>query len=382
MSIVLLYIVELNEWRSPVGPARPWVGGHLGEPPILWRPVDYMGQAPLAPLLAWVVESTPSYLLLLAPVSRDGVQRGPGDAHTALHFIGHDGEVVSHHLACKADRLTVQRYQRHLLVVKDHNMHPEGVADACLDDDHHPSYPSVAGWLLAAEDVAVPPLPVILPTEGCNLSGGWSLAITRGSIEELVSSGHLRFDTAWRLYLFEAGTQLRLWASRRIDEAFDTVYRYPTLDGEQLLRHALGFTMLPQTEVEAPGSGAVPGAWALWSPDLLHAARVDADGRLSFWRCAIAYEGEEAPFQALHHVAYGITGHAQPTISSVGVIPTKTSWMGTGLPPAEAGGGVVTGLPCFPALRWTEGTLNRPEDTWTHPIGRDAAQHVPSYILR
>lgn len=40
-------------------------------------------------------------------------------------------------------------------------------------------------------------------------------------------------------------------------------------------------------------------------------------------------------------------------------------------------GAVVTGLPCFPTLRFEEGCFGRPEDFWQHPVSRDAVLLPP-----
>lgn len=397
---VVTYDLRRNSFRSPCGPTRALPGGHAGQAPVPWRPVAgaTVADAVGAPLHAWVLEATANYLLLLAPTSRDGVQRRSGDdsPHSAVHFIGHAGEVVSHHLPCNALRLTVQRYDDHLLFVKDQAEHPE---DACMDDDWHPSYPRVAAWLLCAEDTAVPPVPVHLPGKeqgwGAADERPWSLVLARGNLTEIAPSHRLSQDTAPRLYLLEEGspeqpTLLRLWATRRVDDATNILYQRHTLDGEQLVRHALAFSPLFESEIDMldfpePGAlrdGGASGAWLVWSPDIRHAARI-IGGRFAFWRCALAFAGESAELVASKHRAYVAAVSHASEVSPAEVLPLgKWGWEGMHLPADCASNGVVTGLPCFPALRRAEGTYQRPEDWWIHPVGGDAAQHASLSVYR
>uniref|UniRef100_A0A7S1WD05 Uncharacterized protein n=1 Tax=Alexandrium catenella TaxID=2925 RepID=A0A7S1WD05_ALECA len=352
-------------------------------------------------LRAWLLEATADYLVLLAPVSRDGVQRGGEGPHAAVHFVGHDGEVVSHHLACSPTTVMVQRYDGYMLFAKDAEEHAAGDLDACLDDDWHPSYPQVAAWLLSADDVAMPPLPVHLPDVSRGWAGrgsAWSVVLARGQLEELAEHHHLRHDTAPRLYLLEIGPAVRLWASRRVDEAFDTLYQRHGLDGLQLLRHSLSFSPLDQSQlgVQAIGGENAGGAWLLWSPELRHTGQVASGagpggGKLTFWRCAVGFAGEPADLRARRRCAYLSAAEATPEISPVEVLPVgRKAWEGhpnlwEAHPwPREDARAlcVVSGLPCYPALRRQEGTLDRPEDWWVHPSGRDASLHLPVALLR
>lgn len=326
-------------------------------------------------LKAWILESGPDSLVLLAPVSRDGIQRGDdSDVHTALHFVGSQGEVVSHHMACHSLRLTVQRYADYILVVKDFEEHPPD-QDACMDDNWHPSYSSIAGWLFSAGDAAVPPMPVHLPTAEQGWSGtncSWSLALARGNIQELAPSRGLQLDTAPRLYLLEAGAGLRLWASRRVDDSYHTVLQRVTLDGKELVRHSLGFEEVPGSTLELYDTTAL-GAWMLWSPELQHAARVGLQSRkLLFWRCAVTFAAEQQDFKSSCQHAYRMAAQASPWHSSVGLSPLHLGWRRCGLSAEDASGGTaVSGLPSFPTMHWQEATYNRPQDHWTYPITRD-----------
>jgi len=389
LEIVLLYSVLQNEWGPLVGPARTTAQGHAGEPPVRWRPVELGKVACVTPpalLRAWLLESTPDYLMLLSPVGRDGVQRSNNDVHSAIHFIGRSCEVVTHHMACSPSRLTMQRYDKYMLFVKDFDEHLEDQPDACLDDNWHPSYPRIAGWLVAAEDIAVPPLPIQLPDaregfKACASSSGgsWSLALARGNIEELAPTYQLRMDTAPRVLLLEMGDVLRIWASRRVDDAFGVVYERHTLDGTKLIRHALGFQPIERSLLEVGAAGvAAPGAWALWVPDIQHVARVGPTEKIAFWRCAVMFEGEVSGLQALNPCAYEAPAEAVVEVSPLEVSPLCASWGACGRGSDDArGGAVVTGLPIFPELRWSEATFNRPEDHWLHPVGRDVAGHAP-----
>jgi len=329
----------------------------------------------------------PEGIVLLAPVSRDGVQRGGDrDIHTAVHLIGLNGEVISHHLASHPLHLTMQRYANHLLFVKDFEEHPPGHENACLDDDWHHSYPRVAGWLLSAEDTAVPPMPLHLPSAQEGWSGSassWSVVLARGNIEDLAPSRQLLHDTAPRLYLLEAGSRLRLWASRRVDDSYDTVFQRVTFDGSDLVRHSFGFTEVPGSTLELL-DGSAFGAWALWSPDLQHAARIGWQSRkLVFWRCAVAFAGEEQRLKASSFHAYAMPAEAKPYLSSVGLAPLHLGWQRFGFSPEDATfSSPVSGLPTFPALRWQDADYSRQEDTWLHPVAKDASQHATSAVFR
>eukprot|EP00445_Apocalathium_hangoei_P014318 CAMPEP_0203869430 /NCGR_PEP_ID=MMETSP0359-20131031/17703_1 /ASSEMBLY_ACC=CAM_ASM_000338 /TAXON_ID=268821 /ORGANISM="Scrippsiella Hangoei, Strain SHTV-5" /LENGTH=610 /DNA_ID=CAMNT_0050788041 /DNA_START=88 /DNA_END=1918 /DNA_ORIENTATION=- len=394
LDTVLLFDVMQNAFLPPVSPTRPNCGGHVGEAPVRWRPVDgtWGSSAPGLSLRAWVLESSPEFLLLLAPVCRDGVQRTAEDPHSALHLVGYGGEVVSHHLPCKATRLILQRYDKYFLLVKDPQEHPTGKGGACMDDDWHPSHDRVAAWLLSADDFAVPPLPVMLPGARSAFCMGadssWSLAIARGSLEELAANYHLRQDTSQRLYLLEDGPTLRLWASRRLDDAFDALYEQHTFDGARLLRHAMDFEPLPQSSVEVGKSAG--GSWLLCSPDLRHLARLSCAGtgagRLAFWRCALNFDGEALSAKASRRRALAAAAVPAETSSfSPGQLLPKASyrdrggsaWDSCALPSRDARSTLVTGLPCFPTVRREDGTFAKTEAWWIHPISRDAAQLPP-----
>lgn len=320
-----------------------------------------------------------------------------------------------------------------MLFIKDHDAHPED-EDRHLDDDWHPSYPRLAAWLLNADDAAVPPLQVHLPASSDGWKGvrggcSWSLVLCRGNLEELAPSVHMRWDSAPRLYLLEAGAeQFQLWASRRVDESFDTIYQRDTLDGREILRHSLSFSPVPHsqlyglTDVAAGGSAA---SWQLWSPELRHAARVasalaptpsvpsspagagtstvsrvdDATRmfggsgsgtvKMTFWRCRMCFAGESEDIRAQHPCAYTSVAEATPKISPVEVLSYgrrgweghPRSWEAHGLPQADTSATtLVTGLPCFPTHRRGESTVARPEDRWLQTLGQDATLHIPQAL--
>jgi hypothetical protein len=268
--------------------------------------------------------------------------------------------------------------------VKDFDEHPSDRPDSCLDDNWNPSYPGVAGWLLNFADVAVPPLEVHLPGAGDGWGGAtssWSLVIARGNVESLAPSRGLQFDAAPRLFLLESGPILRLWASRRIDDSYDTIFQRFTFDGRELVRHSLSFQEVSQSCLELGGSSAF-GIWMMWSPDLLHAARVSSKSRrLSFWRCAITFGEEQHGMKSSMPHAYRMAVESKPVHSSVEEMPLHLGCLPYGITPEHRTHScMVSGLPNFPTLRWTEGGFN--EDHWVHPVSRDAAQHVPSMILR
>jgi len=376
LSQVLLFDARLNRWSPPAGASRGGAGA--GRPPVEFRPVPG-GAAKPAPLHAWLIESTPQYVLLIAPVSRDGAQRGSTGAHSALHFIGLDAEVVSHHLHCNPERLTVQRYADHFLFAKDADVHPAERPDDCLDDDWQPDYPSIAGWLLAVENVAVPPLEILLPAD--RLTWGqsptdWSLGMARGAVEELAQSHHQKYDAHPRLYLMDP--EFRLWASRRVDDAFDTLYQRTTFDGPQLVRHGLSFELIEQDEVVGP-----EGNWDLWSLDLMWAARIGtrgANARLCFWQCPVAFDTDITEARSLHNVAYNSMMTTVPNVSAVEASAVPGAWVGSALPADLANPQVASGLPCYPAHHWHEGDFHHTDDVWRHPVGRDAAQLCPSSV--
>jgi hypothetical protein len=280
----------------------------------------------------------------------------------------------------------MQRYKDHILLAKDFEEHPPDQADSCLDDNRLPSYEGIAGWLLSAEDVAVPPLTVNLPSveQGWSAAAcSWSLVLARGSVEELAATRALRLDTLPRLYLLEAGTSLRLWVSRRVDDSYDTVFRRVTLDGTELVRHSLVFEEMPQSALELYDTDA-HGAWALWSPDLLHAARVGSTSRkLLFWRCAFTFVDAQQELKASVPEAYRMATEARPWCSPVEMLPQNLGWRRCGLSAEDvAGPFIMSGLPNFPTIRWQEGSFNRPEDHWLHPVARDPAQHASSILFR
>jgi len=325
--------------------------------------------------------------VLLAPVRHDGAQRGPEeDSHTAVLFLGHAGETISHLLECSAADLVAQRYDAYFLFSREGAL---GRADEQEEAGLLPRGPEAAAWLLAAEDAAVPPLPVLLPAagEGWSRGSGWSLAMVRGSLEEMAPSLSLRHDMAPRLYLLEeAPGALRLWCSRRVDDALCTLYERHSLDGRQLVRRALSFAPVPWGEVRLePCGGAPRGAgWALWSPEVRHAAQVcgPSGGRLSFWRCGAAYEGTTLELQASRprtcpSVAQ-VAGRAHLDELPLG----RRGWAPGQLPAEDArGAAVVTGLPCFPKLQRSDGTFHRRKDWWVHPLGGDPTQLAPLSAL-
>lgn len=376
LSQVLLFDARLNRWSPPVGASRGGVGA--GRPPVEFRPVPG-GAAKPAPLNAWLIESTPEYVLLISPVARDGAQRGQTGAHSAVHFIGLNAELVSHHLHCNPERLTIQRYADHFLFAKDANVHPAEGPDDCLDDDWQPGYPEIAGWLWAVEDIAVPPLEIMLPAE--RLTWGhsptdWSLIVARGAVEELAQSHHQKFDAAPRLYLVDP--QFRLWASRRVDDAYHTLYQRTAFDGPSLVRHGFSFELMEQDEVVGP-----EGNWDLWSLDLMWAARIDTRGasaRFRFWQCPVAFDTEITDAKSLHKTAYSSMMTTVPTVSPVEAHAVPGIWVGSALPADLANPRVASGLPCYPAHHWHEGDFHNTEDVWRHPVGRDAAQLCPSSV--
>ncbi|CAK9019760.1 unnamed protein product, partial [Durusdinium trenchii] len=176
-------------------------------------------------------------------VSRDGFQREPDkDTHTALYFLGCNGEEVIHHLPCVTAKLTVQR-------------------------------------LLRVEDWAAPPMAVLLPSDhlawGC---GVWSMVIARGALEDRPD---LRLDMAPRIYLLEDDADLRLWTTSRID-GLDSL---GPSESRSQFHNLINF---PVGADEACPSQCLGTSWSLWAPDLQFVARV-SNGKLWYWRCDVAY---------------------------------------------------------------------------------------------
>eukprot|EP00930_Biecheleria_cincta_P004263 TRINITY_DN105161_c0_g1_i1.p1 TRINITY_DN105161_c0_g1~~TRINITY_DN105161_c0_g1_i1.p1 ORF type:complete len:568 (+),score=69.68 TRINITY_DN105161_c0_g1_i1:33-1736(+) len=383
LDSVLFYKVVKNEFVA-LASERPTARGHGGE--VQWQPLRGEKVAP-APLKAWLLEGCLDYVMLLAPVSRDGHQRGVDqNVHTAVHFIGTDGKEVVHHLPCSAEKLSAQRYQKHFLFAKDFD-EDAGDERSSVRHDISPEYNETAGWLLDAEDASVPPLPVLLPISHSQWGGAaWSLVLARGTAEELAPSTHLRFDAAPRIWMLEEGPVLRLWATRRVDDAMKTLHQRHTLDGTSFLRHALSFSPLEGTELEVT-SQDVPGAWLLWAPDLQHVARLAASGRgsgkLGFWRCGVAFSEQSQLIQASHRCALRSGAqifadphpvHSQPL--------SYHAWSRCSMPAEDARRGVLTGQPCFPTHVRGDGTFARPKDHWRHPCGREATQLPPLSSLR
>eukprot|EP00928_Gymnodinium_smaydae_P029745 TRINITY_DN22315_c0_g1_i1.p1 TRINITY_DN22315_c0_g1~~TRINITY_DN22315_c0_g1_i1.p1 ORF type:complete len:598 (+),score=89.37 TRINITY_DN22315_c0_g1_i1:47-1840(+) len=384
-SFVVCFDVKKNSWFCPIGASRAVGGRHCGEPPVRWRPVEARASSAKAPLIACILEASSKWLTLISRVSRDGVQRsGAEDVHTAIHFLGCDGEVVTHHLACGMDRLTAQRYDDYVAIIKDVGEHPWRES-ACMDDNWQASDGLVAGWLLSMEDVAIPPLEIHLPSHHECWSGGgcdWSVVLSRGCLAGAT------VDAAPRLYMLEIGDAvLRLWVSRRVDDAFGTRYQEHTLDGVRHVRHALSFDPLPHTELTLPERSepevSSVGSLALWSPDLRHAVRAGGP-RLRFWRCALAFAGPgTADPRASAPRAHAAALMEKAVVSTAELMPMRPSWHGLGAPADICrGGSVVDGLPCFPTLRWGEASFQCPEDRWHQHIGRDAAQVPSSATLR
>ncbi|CAE8593055.1 unnamed protein product [Polarella glacialis] len=374
---VLFYGPARNQW-GPLPTARPTATGNLGE--VRWQGLRGPKPAP-GPLKAWVLDATADYLVLLAPVSRDGLQRGNAaqDVHSALHFLGIDGKEVVHHLPCHSAHLMVQRYDQYLLFVKDFD-EDAGDEASHMRDDNLPEFANTAAWLLAVEDVAVPPMPVFLPFEHAEWTGQpWSLVLARGSVE--VSPQELRLDTAPRIYLLEEGPVMRLWCTRRVDDLMDSVHHRHTLDGFEVFRHVLSFSPLLWTEIEVGGEEDLPGSWLLWSPDLRHALRIAAagagNGKMGVWRCGVAFAGEPERLKASQWQALKLAPASFTHSCPVESIPLGrgAGWLGPSLPAEDARRSRVTGLPCFPALVQSDSYE-------LHPCGRDAAHLPPLMVLR
>jgi len=271
LDTVLLYDLPRNEWRPPTS-ARAIAPGHQEE--VHWQTMN--GPRSLAPLKAWVLEATMDYVVLMAPVCRDGFQRVPEkDNYTALYFIGCRGEEVIHHLPCMAQKLTMQRYNSHMIFMKDSG-------DELLDFPEYPAeYVDTCAWLLEASNWAEAPMPVILPSDnaawGC---GTWSMVISRGALEERPD---LRLDMAPRIYLLEDDADLRLWTTRRIDE-LGAGLQPPTFESRSHFHHLIHFPMEP----DEVGPRCLGGNWSLWTPELQFAARVTG-GKMWYWRCDVVY---------------------------------------------------------------------------------------------
>lgn len=269
LETVLIFDVARNEWRPPT-PARATAPGHQEE--VNWQRLS--GPRSAAPLKAWLLEASMDYVILMAPVSRDGFQREPDkDTHTALYFLGCNGEEVIHHLPCVTAKLTVQRYDRYILLVKD-------FGDELLDYPEYPAdYADTGAWLLRVEDWAAPPMAVLLPSDhlawGC---GVWSMVIARGALEDRPD---LRLDMAPRIYLLEDDADLRLWTTSRID-GLDSL---GPSESRSQFHNLINF---PVGADEACPSQCLGTSWSLWAPDLQFVARV-SNGKLWYWRCDVAY---------------------------------------------------------------------------------------------
>lgn len=272
LDTVLMHDLCRNEWRPPTA-ARATAAGHQEE--VNWQTMN--GPRSTAPLKAWVLEASMDYVVLMAPVCRDGFQRVPEkDNYTALYFIGCRGEEVIHHLPCLVHKLTVQRYDRYMLLVKDSG-------DELLDFAEYPAdYVDTCGWLLDAEDWAAGPLPVLLPSDNAAWGyGTWSMVIARGALED---KPDLRLDMAPRIYLLEDDADLRIWTTRRIDD-LNAGLQPPTFESRSQFHHLIHFPMEP----DEVGPRCLGGNWSLWAPDLQFAARINR-GKIWYWRCDVVYE--------------------------------------------------------------------------------------------
>jgi hypothetical protein len=262
-----------------------------------------------------------------------------------------------------------------------------------VDDDWHPSYPRVAGWLLAIEDIAVPPLEVHLPEEalGSGLLGPseWSIVLSRGCVPSLDGLPELRSyvspeDTAARLYLLDSNG--RLWASRRVDEAFDAVYQRTNLDGRSVVRHALAFAPVSSAGGLDGGEGELGGGCReLWSLEVIFMSRADsleaASGRLGYWRCPIRFEGGLTRPTCSYPQALESSAQTTSSVSAVDCHVLPKAWHeGVELPSDLANPTVATGLPCYPMLHWQESIFESPEDKWRFFVGRDSALQAPKTV--
>lgn len=268
---------------------------------MMMAPVDerlLQGQS----LRGVIVESAPEYLMVLTRTNRQGVQT-PDGRFTALHFLGHRGQSITHALECDMNRLCVHRYAEHVMFVKDPDVHPRSV-DLWLDDDWHPDYAHHAGWLWSLENVSLPPLEVHLPPD---VSDDWSICLARGGLgEDNAPNPSAESDRYFRLYLLD-GVKGSLWmTTRRVDDGYDTVFERPMYnvydetkcDGRQLARHALAFAEVPTDPV-----GGVMNS-LLWSFDLSYVCRPNrtCDG-CSYWQCSVGFDSVPARPHASHPVA-------------------------------------------------------------------------------
>lgn len=380
---LLHYDVRRGQWLPAVGPARVLPYGHEGAPAEPWRATatSLNGIGPSLPTKGWILECSATGMVLLTAVGVDGVQYGTEeDVHAAIHFIGDGGQVISHHLPCSAYQLTIHRYDSYVLFVKESPDGEEGLAE-------EGDVAEVAAWLLSVDDVAVPPMPVVLPSPEEGWWGGaWSIVLVRGSLQDSDLMSQLGLDMAPRLYLLEDGPFLRLWASRRVDEGLQELVEIQDFDGRHIIRHALSFQPLEHTVVEV-GEEESSCGWLLWSGDLRHAARIQGPGAsLQFSRCGMSYEGKLKPFASVSKVAYAAPAEAQLDYSNIqamglekGLWSPKSNW----LPAEDARSNLlITGLPAFPVMRRAEGNFERPEDEWLHPIGATPEQIPPISLLR
>mmetsp|Transcript_64618 Transcript_64618/g.114941 ORF Transcript_64618/g.114941 Transcript_64618/m.114941 type:complete len:556 (-) Transcript_64618:113-1780(-) len=378
---VLIYHVGRNEWTLPSS-SRPTASAHQGE--VRWETLRGPKPSP-APLKAWLLEANLDYIVLLAPVASDGMQRDKQDDHAVVHFLDCDGQVVSHHLPCSIGRLSVQRYSNYMLFVKADEVGKESNSSVLHEE-------KTAGWLWAVSDVAVPPLPVMLPDGPEWSHRAWSMVLARGLAQEFSAAPNLQLDTAPRLYLLEEEPSIRLWASRRVDDILETLHQQHSLDGSRFFRHVLSFSPVPGSEllVEASSNGedASSGTWLLWSPDLQHSARVlpaeaNRKGKLGFWRCSVTFSDPLVLMQSSQPTALRsfAVDSVEPHYVDSRPMGFK-GWLGGGLPAEDARVGPVTGQPCFPTWVRNEGNFDRPDDYWLHPLGQGVMQLPPMSSLR
>jgi len=397
---VLTFDASRNSWQLPVAPTRVNLKGHAGVAPQPWRPVTKPPPADSKPLKGWLLEATGEYLMFLSPVSRDGKQRGLTDAHTALHFLGSEGQVISHQIACSAYQLTVHRYGCYMLLVKDCNHQSHSIySNGSLNDDFDEEASHVVAWLLSTLDVSVPPMPVLLPdaTMGfdrdCSL---WSLVMCKNTfLEDLSSSApcdgfrlHLaqlqrinslaekgEGDEEAQESIEQEALFIRLWVSRQIDAGFNAVHFEHGFHGSRYVRHALALSALTQYQLTT----SLCQSASLWSQDVCHILRVSPEHKLQVWQCATWNASSAIPAKAMDMSAQT---HAVETVSALSAVDTHAlpGW-GRCSAPAQGPTSVLTGVPCYPAVRWGESTFDRPEDLWLHPVGRDAGQHAPLSVM-
>jgi hypothetical protein len=294
-------------------------------------------------------------------------------------------------------------------LVKDCDSHLGGNVEACMDDNWHPSYPRTAGWLLQLEDVSIPPLPIHLPTVADGWGGSsskWSMMLSRGYLEELVQHSHLRLDMGARVYLLEersleesaAPSQgddlmlLRLWASHRIDTGHAAVYERRTLDGATLERAAVAVQPLLDHDLEVPlvdaAMSSPPSNYALWSPELHHAARVGLGGGLGFWRCGIRFADEAKAPRSHKMTPCALAAAAVSHVPLSEAFLRKLGWEASSLPRDLAcHNPVVVGLPAYPTLRWSDPGFHEAQETltmgpWQQALGREPGMLAPMQVLR